>query len=85
MGLKFMFQFKFFSAEHRIYEYVHVRSLELRCTPGEARAVGYREGRKGPGTDLWRLYGHRVTWFGELDPKLKQNYLQLYLCVCVYI
>lgn len=84
VGLKLMLQFEFFSAEHPVYAYTHVWSLEQRCIPGQAQAVIYRDGREGPGMDLWRLYGHRVTWLGEHDPRLKQNYLQLYFYICIY-
>jgi len=37
--------------------------------------------KEGPLEALW----HRITWLGELGPKLKQNYLQLYVCVYIYV
>lgn len=43
--------------------------------------------RKGKflSTDLWRLYGHRVTWLEELDDEFKQSYLKVCVCVCVWV
>lgn len=84
MGIKFMLQLTFFSAVYQVYVYTRVWSLEWRCTPEDAQAAGGREGRKCSGTDLWRFYGHRVTWLGELDPKLKKTTCS-YMCVCIYI